>query len=846
MQKPIKVWKALLRCALIVLTLMQGFSFSQAVAQTPAAGEDFSIYLAQSTFDPLQSLPEVPRSLAYSAAEAAANGVYIVQFEGPIEDAWLERLVTAGGHVGPYLPNYAFVVKLDAASLSRVSGMPEVRWVGPYQAAYKLAANVTPDDTRTYRVLVAPWADANQTTRVMSSFAAGPVKNHTLAVNEIQDSGIARGEQMITADLNGTGLEQAARVGDVLWIEPVYINELYNNIGGGTIIGGQTAWNAGYTGAGQVINVTDTGLDTGNALTVHQDFRGRVANIASWPVEYLNYGGGCYIANSGADDGAADWDGHGTHVSGSVMGNGAESGGAIRGPAYQATVNFQAIEQWTVFSSACSGYTGYWLTGIPQNVTPLLQQAYNWGARVQNESWGGGPAGVYDLQASHFDSFIASHQDFAVFVAAGNAGIDKDKNGYVDTVSINSPGAAKNVITVGASENERIEFTSTYSNDSRFPAAPTGTDRYANSRQHMAAFSSRGPMNDQRIKPDLVAPGTFILSTKSSQTYDFGWYPYNDDYTYMGGTSMASPLAAGAGTLVRQYYATREGWANPSAALVKATLINTAVDITGYGNTAQEAGQPIPNVHEGWGLINVGAATTPGRKFVDHATGLGTGATHTYQYTIAAGKPFKVSLVWSDAPGMSSSGFALVNNLNLKVTAPDGTTTYLGNKFSGGWSTTGGTADSINNVENVYIQSPVAGTWKVEVFGANVPQGPQRYALVVDGGFPPEAFNKTYPGSSATIPTQRTSIGWNASAFATSYEYCYDTTNNTTCDGVWTSTGTKTWTVLQGLADGTTYYWHVRAKNAYGTTYANNNAWWNFRVHVIPLPFDNYLPVLRK
>ncbi|HEY86121.1 MAG TPA: hypothetical protein G4N96_13530, partial [Chloroflexi bacterium] len=75
----------------------------------------------------------------------------------------------------------------------------------------------------------------------------------------------------------------------------------------------------------------------------------------------------------------------------------------------------------------------------------------------------------------------------------------------------------------------------------------------------------------------------------------------------------------------------------------------------------------------------------------------------------------------------------LVNNLNLIVTAPDGSTSYLGNHFSNGWTTTGGSADTVNNVENVYIQNPVSGTWTIEVDAVNVPQGPQPYALVIDG-----------------------------------------------------------------------------------------------------------------
>ena len=106
--------------------------------------------------------------------------------------------------------------------------------------------------------------------------------------------------------------------------------------------------------------------------------------------------------------------------------------------------------------------------------------------------------------------------------------------------------------------------------------------------------------------------------------------------------------------------------------------------------------------------------------------------------------------VWSDYPSTEAAALNLVNNLNLVVTAPGGATCQ-GNVFSGGWSITGGSADTINNVENVYVQSAAAGTWTVQVSGVNVPNGPQPFALVVDGssGAGPTPTN-TPPGATAT------------------------------------------------------------------------------------------------
>jgi serine protease AprX len=702
-----------------------GRAVPPASAQKTQAASPLYIHLAIGSFDPLEALPDLPADLSYTSAEATAAGVYIVQFTGPVMPEWKQAVGSAGGELGDYLPDYAFLVRLDEAAKSRLQALPFVRWLGPYQPAYKLAPDADYDDLRSYRIVLAPWADAAASQGGLTSLAAKTRDN----------------SQGFSAVLDGEQIDQVARLPDVVWIEPFYLQRLYNDVAAGTIMGGTTAWGNGYSGSGVTIAVTDTGLDTGNPSAIHQDFSGRVPHISSWPVAYANYGGGCEIANAGADDGPADTQsGHGTHVTGSVAGNGARSSGQFKGLGYGATITFQAVEQYTSWTlpnpSVCPN--GYYLTGIPDDVRDLLDEVYGWGARVQNNSWGGGQTGVYDQQSANFDDFIHQHPDMTVLVSAGNDGADANGDGYVDENSTTSPATAKNLITVGGSENERssggVQYTYGAVWSSDFPANPTSGDYPSDNREHMAAFSSRGPLADGRIKPDVVAPGTNILSVRSSQASGNGWGSYNQYYMYMGGTSMSSPLATGAATLVREYYIADEGHTNPSAALIKATLVNSAVDIAGYGNTSQEAGQPIPNNHEGWGRVDVVGATTPGnRQFVDNTSGVSTGATETYNYSVTAGQPFKVTLVWSDYPGSPAAGKALVNDLNLRVTAPNGTTTYWGNRFSGGWSQSDGSADAINNVENVYVQSPTAGWWTVEVIGQNVPEGPQPFALVVDG-----------------------------------------------------------------------------------------------------------------
>ena len=844
------IWRLLL-IVVFGLALLSG---SRMWAKVKASDTpDFNIYLASTTFDPLAYVPPAPNGLSISSAQAAQAGVYLVQFSGPVLEDWKQQLISAGAQLGPYIPEYSFVVKVDPSALAAIQALSFVRWVGPFQPGYKLAPSVDNSQPRSYNITLAPWANASE----MKTVARG------------LDSQSQIYTQDMLVVLDASALDQMALRPDVLWIEPFQIRKINNNIAGGTIMNGSAAWANGYTGAGVTVAVMDTGLDTGNPASMHWDFMNgngstaRVTHIKSYPVLPYTYGS-CSITNPGADDGAADKDsGHGTHVTGSVAGNGARSSGTFKGLAYNASIVFQAVEQYVTFTSACAAYglsNGYYLWGIPDDVRPLFTEVYNWGARVQNDSWGGGSAGVYDQQAAYFDDFIFNHPDFTITVAAGNAGTDASpRDGYVDNGSVDSPGTAKNVITVGATENNRpssschVNTTSGYSGctyiylwSRNFPSAPTGTDIISNNPGQMAAFSSRGPTSDGRIRPDVVAPGTDIISTRSSQAAETGWGAYNSYYESMGGTSMASPLTSGAAAVVRDFLIHHKAIANPSAALVKAAIINTAVDIPGYGNSSYEAGAPIPNNSEGWGRVDVGAATaSDGRWFLDGAS-LSTGASFDHQYAVASGLPFKVTLVWSDYPAAASAGVALVNDLNLKLTAPNGTTTYWGNNFSGGWSAIGGSADNRNNVENVYIQTPTPGVWRLQVIGQNVPHGPQPYALILSGhvtcGTCPGDFNKTSPANiSFNQPTNPT-LTWDSSTSATSYEYCLDTSNNGACDTSWISTGTNTSVALSGLANGT-WFWQVHAINTTDTTEANSGSWWSF---LVGPPHQIYLPLIMR
>ncbi len=702
---------------------------------------------------------------AAPANSAGGHGYYVVQFSGPILAEWRAALEASGVEILAYLPDFAYKVRMNPAQADQAGALDGVTGVTPFQASQKLSRNLLKDGaTHLYRVRVEHGADAG------------------LATAAIVQSGaqvLGRDGQILLVAADGAQVDALAQVLDVAWVENFLFREKHNEYGAGVIMGANAANANGYDGSTQIAAVADTGLGDGTAAGAHPDIpASRIVAIYNWsaPDSFP-----CYDV---IPDGPVDVDsGHGTHVSVSVLGDGGASGEG-KGTAPAARLVFQATEEYLDTYGACSGSPdGYYLIGIPNDIKQLFQQAYNAGARIHSNSWGSAVAGDYTLDSANADSFIWTNKDMVITFSAGNEGTDANADGVVDNDSTGSPATAKNVITVGASENDRqgdyqcdtgltytshdayqtgqtcssmggnqVNFLGTWGQryPADFPAEPLASDVTAGNQEQMASWSSRGPTDDSRIKPDVVAPGTWILSGYSglyqegygdpvnpqNSLYQWdGWgMPRNVAYKGMGGTSMSNPLTAGAATVVKDYYQKANG-INASAALVKATIINSAVDMLDENNDgADDNDYPIPNNHEGWGRVNVANATDGGHKFVDNTSaGLSTNGTKTYQASVNGGAPLKVTVVWSDYPSTESASINLVNDLDVTVRGPGGTPVYLGNVFSGGWSATGGSADRRNNVENVYVQSAGVGTWTIEVKGFNVPNGPQSFALVVDG-----------------------------------------------------------------------------------------------------------------
>ncbi|MBM7866586.1 S8 family serine peptidase [Heliobacterium gestii] len=447
---------------------------------------------------------------------------------------------------------------------------------------------------------------------------------------------------------------------------PELLNDRTRDIIGASLVAvPEVIHKKGIQGQGEVIAIADSGLDSGNMNDLHPDFKSlpgnvpKVLNIKSW-----------------ADGPIADDSGHGTHMAGIAAGTGAASQGKYRGVAPQASLYIQGIIDK-------SGQVA-----PPEDISKLYEPAYKANAHIHVDGWGT-PGNTYNKTALETDRFSFLHKDFLAVFGAGNRGPDPN--------SLTCEGTSKNALVVGASASAR----------------PNGSSGGGDIQQ-MAELSSRGPTTDGRIKPDLLAPGMAIISTAPR----LPGVPEDEEHLYrrMQGTSMAAAATGGATALLRQYYREIED-RNPSAALLKAALINGARNYTENKSADKTT----------FGLLDVGRTilSLNERSFssIDDVEGIGPDGKKSYEVKAWTDQaPLKITLAWTDPIDQEGR---LVNDLDVTVTAPDGTT-YTGNAHMGIIG-----RDQKNNVEQVIIAKPQSGTYRVTVTGARITVDQQPFALVM-------------------------------------------------------------------------------------------------------------------
>jgi hypothetical protein len=741
-------------CGWSVAVLLLGSSLAQ--AQAPAADESRLILLNSHVIDTGRPMPAIPEALRTSGDDSAET--VIVKFPGPITARQEQALREASLEVYTYLPHYAYLVKMPAGWRQKAKALG-ASWAGLYHPFYKTSRQIadipafdfaqdamgTKEQPRIVMLQVFPDADVREVVRQIRDELGVPG-----VVGWGRGERFSRVRLLLTPSEIAAHREALAQLGEVFWIdvEPrrVLLNDTTVWVGQSGLSGGQTTpiFSQGIFGEGQTVAILDTGIDPDMCFfrdtalglpPTNACNGGTVANQSQRKVVAVNF---LWATECSGGISSTEWDSqnHGTHVAGTVAGDN------FANPLLHNTADGMApgaklvIQDGGYSVDNCGDLPGI---GCPVvDLNPLFQQAYNQGARMHTNSWGDNENAAvqsnYSSGSQDVDEFMWNHKDFLIFFAAGNAG--------PGTGSVGSPSTAKNGVSVGAT----LRSTS------------------ANS---MASFSSCGPTLDGRIKPDITVPGSSIVSAANDRNTGTN----NCGTISMSGTSMATPGAAGLTALIRQYYT--DGWyptgsensANgftPSAALLKATLVNSAVNMT--GTTA------IPANCQGWGRVLLENAlffTGQARELWvnDDNTGFATGstATQTWTFTVGSGEAFKATLAWTDFPSTQAASVNLVNDLDLTVTGPTGTI-WRGNVFASGQSTTGGTSDRRNTLEQVLLNAPAAGTYTVSVKAFNVPSGPQPFSLVVTGDVAAGGGN---PPVTVFSDDFETSLGWTVNPLGT-------------------------------------------------------------------------------
>ncbi len=682
---------------------------------------------------------------AVAGRKVGGAGLRLVQFIGPAKREWLEELRASGVEVIAYVPNNAYLVRGDAYAgvrLQRRKGddaEPFVQWEAPFSDEFKIhpalvaIMNENPEREVLISIQVARTPADNDLQSNADVKAAKKLARETLgnAYNVL-------GYTNLRMKIEAGRIRKLAALPNVINIEPWKAPELFDErssqiIAGALTADGKQASNPGYmqwllahgfdSQFNFGIDITDTGLDRGaiTADKLHPDF--------------LNPSGASrvlYARDFTGDFDGGDVQGHGT-LNASIAGGGNLSTDSSARDSGQYGYGIGVAPFALLGSSKIFQAAGRF--DLQEPYTKLLAAAYTDGARISSNSWGA-TSNEYTIESQEYDSRVRDalpsqpgNQEMVICFAAGNAG---------GGGTIGSPGTGKNVITVAAGENAR---------GGGLDGCGINDDE-ADSALDIVFFSSGGQLDDGRMKPDITAPGTHVQGA-ASQHPDFNgsgvcgensrspYFPKNQTlYTWSSGTSHSTPIVAGASALARQFFLNRGE--QPSAALIKALLVNTTTYMTG-----ELAGGDLPHPRQGWGLLDLGRAFDDAPKVFVNQTHTFTDSGQEWLMTGEikdATRPFRVSLAWTDAPGLSA--FApWVNDLDLEVTVNGHS--YLGNHFDGDVSEPGGEPNTKDNIESVWLPAGTTGAFQVRVRASviagdgvpgNASSNDQDFALVVYNG----------------------------------------------------------------------------------------------------------------
>ena len=724
---------------------------------------------------------------------------YIVQSRGPATAAFRRHISASGGKIISYIPNNAYLVRVDAVGASRLVNWSGTQSVLAFEPYYKLEMKLL-EMALTGQAL--PERALLNVVLFPNSEPAAAKRLAKLGVEVLSQDRTPFGAKLV-ARVPADKLAALARLTEVQGLERHRQRRLANDLTRPRL--GVDVFNAETNVDGEVTKVWSTnhlGL-TGNRIYVNVNDTGVDGSHAAF---------GKRIKGSGE---GKDPDGHGTFVAGIIAGDGVGSDtiktnpppGSFEDPDFKgmaikaklhvlkysdSNVNNHVSDRWLQTESA-----DYHYFQSPKQKYTL----------ISNNSWEYEDESDYTWAAASYDAATRDalpeqpgDQQVIYVFPAGNSGSGTDNGLNASPNTITAPGTAKNVITVGAIETLREVVAESYTsvtntvtetdedgNEVEKEEVTTTTNTpfagMSDSDNQVAAFSSRGNVGIGiegafgRFKPDLVAPGTFIISTRSAdwknsitstnaqadadalekQNDELG-----DQYRYESGTSVAAPAISGMLALMEEFYHRRLTGRNKrtnSPALMKALLINSAQSVDArYDHNVRGTVN-----HQGWGLPNLGRAVpaladeNPNdeaawpMQFIDQSltNALATGESRSWEITLGTNAmhyPLRFTLAWTDPPGNPNAAVKLVNDLDLIVTPisdsplgqgapldpvdpddePADTTTdtnevYYGNNIGASvYSTMGLTNDVINNVENVFIEEPSAEKYRITVYARRV------------------------------------------------------------------------------------------------------------------------------
>lgn len=643
-----------------------------AAAAPPIRWRGGAAYLATASLDRTEAV------LAAASSDGARSPHIILQFDRIPDEVACEQLAAQGVTLLSHLGDRAYFAAVrpgfaDPAKLARTRGLVGI---GGVQLEWKLHPAFTIGPIPDWAVVRAP-KDGVRLVAVCAMFHAD-VDLKTEAI-PLAESSQARVRDRILG-INGLMLELPeeqivglAAADAVQWLEPPLPKMEPLNDGARTQAGVDIVQAAPYelTGDGVCVLV----FDSGTVRSTHVDFQGRVA---------VGDSSGMYF--------------HPTHVAGTIGGAG------VANPTYRGMAPGVTMLSY--------GFEGGNLYSNPGDIEGDYRRAIEDGAVISNNSIGvnvetsGYPCswqGDYNATDAVIDNLICGSlgSPFRVVWAGGNErqGSRCDVEGYGDYYSVPPPCGAKNHITVGAVN----------SNDAS-----------------MTTFSSWGPTDDGRLKPTICAPGCQTggdggIKSCTSTT--------DTAYASYCGTSQAAPVVTGLSALLIEDFRNQfPGQPLPRNATLKAIFAQTATDLGNVG----------PDYMYGYGLVNAPSAIDLLRASGFTEDSVTQGLTRSRTMTVAPeAEELRITLAWDDAPGTPNVSPSLVNDLDLRVFGPGGTRYYPWtlDPFNPSAPAIQTLEDHLNNLEQVFVQNPTPGEWTIEVYGGNVPQGPQPFSLAGDGAF---------------------------------------------------------------------------------------------------------------